>query len=239
MKKNLIISLLIFTILFSCKKDEDPVFTLDSATTVLTSGGTHQIVIKGSTTEKFTYKSDNDFIATVDESGLITGKRVGETVIKVSGNGFIGECKSTINPLYNTFNEPITSFGIKRSEVKSKETRTIFTETETITIYKGSLREKYVAYFFENGILTHSAVILSSAYSSALGSYMAERYVIVSVDPVLAYSVDYKFMVGTSLTDDLDWFVMYMPKDNNKAAHISSRAKEEVLKSKIMDLLKK
>lgn len=111
-------------------------------------------------------------VATIDANGLITGKRVGETTIKVSGNNFSGACTVSISPLYNTFIEPITQFGISKNEVKAKETRTLLSEVETAMLFKGNTEEKYAMYVFENGKLKSSLIVLASSYSSVLGSYI-------------------------------------------------------------------
>lgn len=230
MKNKILLIALILLAFLSCKKDDPgPSYSLDKDELVLVSKGTSQLGVMGATTEVFTYTSENELIASVSSSGLITGKRVGETFIRASFNDYKDSCKVSVMPIYNTFVEPITEFGISKSEIKSKEKRILYTESATIAIFEGGREEKYVAYFFENNKLTSSAAILSSAYSSALGSYMAERYVIVSLSPVFGYSVDNKFTVGTSLTDDLDWFVFYMP-NTTKSAKINSQSSDAIRK---------
>ena len=193
----------------SCKKE--PSYSLNKEAVTLTSSGTFQLSIQGGAAETFSYVSDNSLVATIDANGLITGKRVGETTIKVSGNNFTGACTVSISPLYNTFIEPITQFGISKNEVKSKETRTLLTEVETAMLFKGNTEEKYAMYVFENGKLTSSLIVLASSYSSVLGSYIAERYVIASLSPILGYSIDKKFAVGVELQSSLDWWVIYFP----------------------------
>lgn len=223
MKNQILLIALILLTITSCKKDDPgPSYSFDKSDLVLFRNGTTQLKVTGATTEVFKYTSNNDNIASVSSTGLITGNRVGKTIIRVAYNNYKDSCNVSIMPLYNTFVEPITEFGISKSYLKSKEKRILYTESATIAIYKGSREEKYVSYFFENDKLTSSAAILSSSYSSAIGSYMAERYVIVSLSPVLGYSVDNKFMVGTSLSADLDWFVFYMPH-TNKSSKINSQ----------------
>lgn len=233
MKKQILLFVLIVLMSVSCKKDDPkPSYSLNKKVLALVQNGTGQLAITGSTTEVFTYTSKNDLIASVSSGGLVTGERVGITTINVSCNGYIDSCIVAMVPLYNTFVEPITSFGISKSAVKSKETRTLYGETEDIIIYEGSLLEQYVSYFFEGGKLTSSAVILDSKYSSALGSYLGERYVMRSVSPILGYSVDDKFMVGAILDDDLDWFILYMPNDDSKSASLKSQTNSLLKKYK-------
>jgi len=117
------------TCVTGCKKE--PSYSLNKEAVTLTSSGTFQLSIEGGAAETFSYVSDNSLVATIDANGLITGKRVGKTTIKVSGNNFSGACTVSISPLYNTFIEPITQFGISKNEVKAKETRTLLSEVET------------------------------------------------------------------------------------------------------------
>lgn len=221
---NSLMLIVLIACVTGCKKE--PSYSLNKESVTLTSSGTFQLSIEGGVTGNFTYVSDNSLIAEIDANGLIKGKRVGETTIKVSGNNFSGACKVTISPLYNTFKEPITSFGISKSEVKAKETRTLLSEVETAMLFKGNTEEKYAMYVFENGKLTSSLIVLSSSYSSVLGSYIAERYVIVSLSPILGYSIDKKFAVGVELQSSLDWWVIYFPYTitAGKASLITSKS---------------
>lgn len=227
MKNKFLLFAFIVLMVVSCKKDDPkPSYSLSKNELTLFKDGTNQLEITGATTEVFTYTSKNDLIASVDEKGMITGERVGETSINVSCNGYIDSCIVSIMPKYRTFEEPITSFGISKSEVKAKETRKLYTEGEDIIIYEGSILEEYVSYFFDDGKLTVSAVILDSKYSSVLGGYLAERYLMASVSPIFGYSVDNKFMVGATLEDvqnSLSWWVAYVPHDSNKSTSIKSQ----------------
>ena len=223
MKNKLLVIALLLVMFAGCTKDDpEPVLSLNSNSITLFSNGSNQLVVNNATTEKFTYTSDNSLIASVDDNGLITGERVGETTIKVSGTGFNGECKVAIKPLYNTFVEPITTFGISKSEVKAKETRIIYQESDNLIVYTGNVFERYAVYHFENGKLSSSMIVLSTAYTTELGKYIAERYVVVSVSPVLALGTSKTFAVGTSLESTSYWAVLYFPYDSTKSASIKS-----------------
>lgn len=224
MKNKILVIALILLALSSCKKDDPgPSYSLDKKELVLVSKGTSQLSVTGATTEVFTYTSKNDLIAAVSTSGLITGKRVGETMIRVSLGTYKDSCKVAVSPLYNTFAEPITSFGLSKAEVKAKEKRTLIAETDAALLYSGSIQEKQVMYTFTDGKLKYSVVILSSAYSSAIGSYMAERYVIISVSPAIGYAVDKSFYVGADLQSNFDWWVLYYQYTGTKSATINSQ----------------
>ena len=234
--KRLLLLALIITLFVRCKKEDAIKYTLNKDEVTSIAGGSFQLSITGATTEIFTYSSDNSLIASIDANGLIKGKRVGETTIKVSGNNFNGVCKVSISPLYNTFKEPITSFGISKSAVKAKETRTLVNEIDGALLFNGGTQEKYVMYVFENDKLTTSTIIISSSYSSVLGSYLAERYVIVSLSPVLGYSTDNKFAVGTDLQSNLDWWVMYFPYTVSKSKSALIKAKALQFKSIVKNM---
>ena len=80
---NVLMLIVFIACVTSCKKE--PSYSLNKEAVTLTSSGTFQLSIEGGAAETFTYASDNNLVATIDASGLITGKRVGETTIKVSG----------------------------------------------------------------------------------------------------------------------------------------------------------
>jgi len=137
---NLLVLILIASGLFvGCsKKDLTPIYSLNKSEASLAHNTTVQLKVDGATAETFTYTSGNSLIAIVDNFGLITGRRIGITYIKVSGNNFTDSCKVTVIPLYNIFKEPLTTFGIGKNEVKALEARTLLNESDNQLQYKGS-----------------------------------------------------------------------------------------------------
>lgn len=229
MKKQVFLFCIV-ALLFATGCKKETTYSLNKESIILTSKGTFQLTVQGGA-GNFTYTSDNPLVAEVDAGGQITGKRVGQTSIKVSGD-FNGTCIVAISPLYFTFVEPITEFGLSKNQIKAKETRTYGSETNDGVLFMGSINEKYVLYLFENDKMTSSGVVLSSTYSSALGSYMAERYVLASADPFIAYSITKSFCVYPVLQTSLEWYVFYLPY-TLKSVSLNTNLKYRELISKI------
>jgi hypothetical protein len=228
MKNQLLVTVLLLLTLFSCKKEDQapPVLSLKSSSIDLHSGDTNQIVVDGSKSGKFNYSSDNVLIADVDKKGLITANRVGETTIKVDGEGFAGECKLTVIPRYNMYQEPVTLYGISKEELKAKERRTLLHETNDGLVYAGGTLEDQVMYYFEEGKLVFCCIVLSHSLTNELAKYMTERYVIISFDPVLAVSVNSNFQVSPELQTNSDWWVIYYLFSTDKSASLNSKMKD-------------
>jgi len=230
--KNQIILFCAMALLVSVSCKKETTYSLNKEVVSLFTKATSQLSVDGGS-GNFIYTSDNPLIAEVNAEGLITAKRVGEAKITVSGD-FNGVCNVVVLPLYNTFQEPVTQFGITKIEVKAKETRVLYYEDETALIFTGSAQEDFVLYLFESNKLTSDCVVLSSSHTSALGSFLAERYVIVSLDPIIGYSPKKTFAFGTELQTSLDWWVLYFPYTFKSAnLGLSSKYKDLILKAKI------
>ena len=107
-----IVSLTLFA---ACSKDDGNDFNITSSKSVeLTSQKTSQIVC---TDSKAMYASEDEYVATVSATGVITGKRIGETYIDVNGGKSI---KVSVTPVYTQFAEPKLLFGATKEEVYAK-----------------------------------------------------------------------------------------------------------------------
>lgn len=185
MKNYLLFLLTVFCLItfFGCEKEVIPL-SLTTTTTSLKSSQTFNLVLTPDTTG-CVYESENSFIASVSSTGVITARRVGETniIIKNSAKGFTAKCKVTVTPQYNLFKEPCLTFGATKSTIKSYEKRTINIENSTSLIYNGENQYLYLsAYSFENSLYTINLCFVPNTYASLLGSFVAERYVLVSTD---------------------------------------------------------
>ena len=85
----------------------DPVpsgdYALDVSSVALKAGETKQITVlddKGQPVQSVTYSSDDNSIATVSESGLITAVATGETTVKAEVNGSVLSCKVVVAQSY-------------------------------------------------------------------------------------------------------------------------------------------
>ncbi len=226
--------LICITLLFvsSCKKDKT--YSLGTKNLSVIRNGNAQISIVGGT-GTFNYVSSNTLIAEVSTTGMITGKRVGAVTISINGD-LNDSCKVSVLPTYNVFKEPLTNWGISISEVKAKESRLLKSEVTGGLLYAGGSSETFVLYLFDsnnNYKLNGCVVSVSPQYTSALASFLIERYVIVSADPVLGYSPLKTFSFGSELQTDLNWWVIYFPYTLKSAdLNFSQKYKELLLKMK-------
>ncbi|MDE5663944.1 MAG: Ig-like domain-containing protein [Muribaculaceae bacterium] len=66
-----------------------------------------------------TYSSDDPFVATVNQDGLVTGKHVGTTKVKASRDGYSTAVTVTVQPVNTNFTMPILSWGADMNRIKS------------------------------------------------------------------------------------------------------------------------
>jgi len=124
------------------------------------------------------YRSNNRFVASVDDQGTVICNRVGTCtiVIATADTRFSTRCTITVLPKNKLFCEPTLDFNITKTMVKLRETnRTIISETETMLLYQDS--EQQVLYQFdENQKLITSSVKLPADVFPRLADFMIERY---------------------------------------------------------------
>ncbi|HEY5591822.1 MAG TPA: Ig-like domain-containing protein [Paludibacter sp.] len=231
--KNQIILFCVTVLLVSVSCKKETPYSLNKVVVSLVADATSQLSVDGGS-GNFIYASDNPLIAEVNTEGLITAKRVGETKITVSGD-FNGVCAVAVLPLFNIFKEPITTWGLSIDDIKAKESRILKTEIDGALLYTGSINENYVMYMFDsNNKLSSCGVIVSPQYTSALASFLIERYVIVSASPTLGYSPLMTFSFGAELQTNLDWWVLYFPYTLKSAnLELSQKYKALLLNAKL------
>lgn len=98
MKKSIILCLSILLIaLTGCNKDKNTWGKLEQGAITINVGDTYQLTFAHDGNVKPIWASANTDIATVDENGLVTGVRVGMTIVSVNGL----ECTVTVTDQFN------------------------------------------------------------------------------------------------------------------------------------------
>lgn len=123
---------MIFTAFTGCSKDGDDFKITSSKNVELTSQSTSQITCSD---PEATYLSEDEYVATVSETGLITGKRIGETYIDVNGQKLV---KVTVKPLITDFTEPQFLFGATKEEVYAKVGTNYSVSNDDVIAYTSS-----------------------------------------------------------------------------------------------------
>lgn len=129
-----------------------------------------EIIIKASYgSENVSWKSDNDFIASVSD-GLVKANKVGETNIIASADND-AYCKVTVLPKYNLYEEPYMEWGVTKDYIREKYGKPYFESKDAMT-YK----ENFMGYMFKDGKLVSASVMISLNKAEELGLFIKERY---------------------------------------------------------------
>jgi hypothetical protein len=234
-----IVSLTLFA---ACSKDDGDGFNITSSKSVqLTSQKTSQIECSDS---KATYASENGYVATVSETGLITGRRIGETYIDVNGQKSI---KVSVTPVYTQFTEPQFLFGATKDEVYAKVgTNYSISDDNGIVYTKTSDRTRGYIYLLKDGKVSSVVMVVNSIYFDSLTDFLLERYA-----PATFSEEDYTVLYVNALTADKITmiigehvysssliYVAYLPYTNSKSRSVANRNDKD-LKQQTYRLLEK
>lgn len=224
MKRRLIFMLLailsVATIFSSCKKDDDKdeQFTIDKQAITLVHDGTETIVAS----EAATWSSDNEFVATVDDKGVITGNHIGEAIITATAKGKLQNVKVTVKAKYNTITEPIMDFSLTREQVKEQATGILSQENESgLSYFINSSKSQLNMYIFEEttGKLKQSAwgaYSLTEVSPSDLVGFLVERYQPVTMED------GYYFFINSNKLESATMYVTFTANKGNLMVLYSS-----------------
>ncbi|KAA6351254.1 hypothetical protein EZS27_001400 [termite gut metagenome] len=178
MKKNLLILVMLLPLVtFSgCSKNDEEKLKLDKSEISLYYEETEKITANKSDLQ---WSSENEFIAEVDNEGLVIGGHVGETYITARSEWGEARCKVEIKAKYNLFDDLIIEFGKSRAYIKSQEKRVLISDDEKELIYKlSSSSSDHVVYFFGTSGLEASTVIikLPNPLTENITNYLLERF---------------------------------------------------------------
>lgn len=154
--------------------DEDPVITVTPASISMHYEDTQQLSANGATS----FTSNDEFVAKVDQKGLVTGGHVGTTQIIASNGKKTAICEVTITPEYNLYDTPILEWGASKSTILSKETHeTKDSGDKTLgSNYSKGSTSCLVMYVFENDKLSAVMATLDESMYLSTGYYLLERY---------------------------------------------------------------
>lgn len=211
-----LLPVLVFLFLYGCSSDdENTKLSLNKSTVTLNYKTTEQLEASG----KVEWTSENDFVASVNENGVIEGKHVGKTFIVASNGTEEVKCVVEVTPKYNIYREPILDFGITKEELKRKENRELLSETSTAIKYRGNSGSaaSEIAYAFKNDKMNGAGALLKSSYSSVIMDFLVERYQAAFQENGVFYFIDgttsnYNKFVSLSIGSS-GIIIMYAPKN--------------------------
>jgi acylphosphatase len=223
-----IVSLTLFA---ACSKDDGDLKITSSRNIELTSKNTSQIECSDS---KATYASENEYVATVSTTGLITAKRIGETYIDVNGQKSV---KVTVTPVYTDFTEPQLLFGATKDEVFAKVGTNYSVSDDNDIAYKSTngIIKGYL-YLLKDGKVEAVAMVVNSLYVDNLTDFLLERYV-----PVTISEKDYTALYINALTAEKATIligeqiysptiinVIYLPYTNSRSRSVANMDNEKI-----------
>ncbi len=176
------LSALACALIFSgCSKDEDQSILLKTNSPIVLNAK-QTATIEASSSQPITYKSKNEFHATVSNSGLVTGRYVGETEIHLSNGRDSKVIKVEVAPKENLYPTPSLEWGTAKSQIIAKY-GTPSNESGNIIGYSNYSTAAPIAVFqFEDNKLKLSAVLVKMPYASTLADFLLERYIPIDVD---------------------------------------------------------
>ena len=160
----------IISLFVSCSKEkEEPDTDVDNIT--LYVGKTKDLGINGDF-----LSSDNSFIASVGNDGVVKGNHIGSTIINTRKK----RIPTTVIGMYHLYDDPVVEWGCSQSTVRAKQKQgTLVSATETGLTYKNAGSATAVGYVFENGKLKSVGVVLEPKYASTIADHLMERYFMI------------------------------------------------------------
>lgn len=160
-----------------------------------------------------TWSSSNKFVATVSNSGIITGQHVGMCTVSCAG----GSCQVNVLANINLFQDPITQWGLSKSEVIAREGYD-YEETNSgaIGYSTGNSIAPLLMYTFDNNKLKNAGITVKTAYTNQVVDHLSERYRYLGKVGSAFYfadgnsSADAKTAVVLQYYNSSYWVAMYM-----------------------------
>jgi hypothetical protein len=171
MKSKRLLVLLYTTVvlLTGCTKDEIPSPTPSVSVPSSATVNVGQTFPLGSTQA---WLSSNTFVATVSNEGIITGNHVGNCVVSCSA----GSCRVTVRANTNLFRDPITQWGISKSQVIAREGTDYHESGNSIGYNTENDKVPLLMYTFTNDLLESTTLMVRTAYTNEVVDHLSERY---------------------------------------------------------------
>lgn len=167
---------------FSCSSDDDPAVDVSISPSSISLHYQDTKQLSGTNINKWT--SEDIFVASVNDQGLVQGGHVGETRICGQSGNQKTYCDVTITPKYQLYDEPVLDWGSSMSKVKSRENHSLVKSSDNLLVYdysKGSC-STLLTYGFENGVLKDIVAFLPFSYYLTATYYLAERFQAIHYD---------------------------------------------------------
>lgn len=191
-----------FLMLFvSCKKED--YISFQELSVAMHYDEQKQLTLSFSSNElsalDYTYQSSDENIASVSDSGLVSGVSIGTVIITATSpdGQYKAACTVVVEPKSKIYREPFMGWGATKATVKKNETRRIKSESPIDVLYYGEYNYiAYVFYNFDNSdtLLQYSGIKIGKPeiVINNIFEFLNERY--ISLDTIYDYEYDcYKY----------------------------------------------
>lgn len=221
--RNLIIILFYVALACSCSKSEDVFVTsieLNQHDITVDYDASEKLTAvispSGTVPPKMNWSSSKPEIASVDTLGKVKGLRVGESTIMVmsADRTMSDTCHVTVKATNFLYKEPVGEFGMSITQIKQKETRSLFSEDEEGIVYEGeNASVLYIMYLFEDGKFNSCGIILKEdSYTATQASlFLKQRYEYIGQESNVFYFKGEKVNIGLTQNATLGLVVLYLP----------------------------
>ena len=188
MKKILFVCALLATLFMSSCTEESP--ELNTYRLVMNFESTTRLrVLDYDGHNRVIWRSSDEFVATVDQSGRVVARHVGKAYIVAMVGGEELICDVYVDPIINVYQEPILAFGSSKNYILQEEWRELKFETSNSLEFYGRDVDYYI-YMFDYNRLVLAGVTIDprSVTTNDLSLFLDERYQFVGEDgPVLLF----------------------------------------------------
>lgn len=239
MKKILTMMLIMasFFNFYSCSEDKDEAPTVPSDIT-LKVGETYELKLKAE------WKSENPFVATVNNNGTITAQKVGATEIYATNNDLSSSVKVLAN--YTLYRDPYTNWGASINSITKALGTPDKNETEdgvtTLTYTSSDSNVPLEMYMFDNNKLTSSAVLVNIIFEEELIKHLQERYNLIEAEEGAYFFINAQTMSdATTLVMAMEfmsdyWMVIYIDASSADGTMSNKKAIKSLIPELKLDL---
>ena len=175
-----------------------------------------------------TYTSVDEYHANVSASGLITAQYVGNTTIRLTSEDDTKTFSVTVISRSNLYPEPNIKVGDTRSTVISKLGQPDASTSDGIGYNNYSTKAPMLAVLFDaNNRVKGYGIMVLSAYSSELSTFIRERYAYVTMNEGSPIFINSLTAAGATLLVSYEyyntnyWMVTYLPYSNKDCLDLS------------------
>ena len=197
----------------SCSNnDDEPDLSIPSTQTLLV-GESFNLGFEGAWT------SSDEFVASVDNNGIIKANHVGKCTISYGKNS----CLVKVDATSNFMEEPLCEWGMNKSTVISICGKNYQTNGNSIAYSTGVSKTPLIMYSFTNDKLIGSAIAVSTNYIESAIIFLKERYKYLGIDDGTYYFINGSTLeksttaISLSLLNSNYWSIVYIPSNDSRS----------------------